>query len=93
MHQEDYGIPDPHPGVRILIGIVALVLLAIALSAGFVSLSNWRRLSAQPLLSGEAVERDQFMAMLGVIVTLTLGMGILWLAIPPLFLDICWRAR
>jgi hypothetical protein len=45
------------------------------------------------LLGGEAVERPQFIALLGVIVTVTLGMGILWLAIPPLFLDICWRAR
>jgi hypothetical protein len=33
------------------------------------------------------------MALIGVIVTATLGMGILWLAIPPFFLDICWRAR
>jgi hypothetical protein len=93
MHQYDYGIPDPHPGARILIGAVALVLLIIALSGGFVSYRNWRHLSAQPLLSGEAVERTQFMALIGVIVTATLGMGILWLAIPPFFLDICWRAR
>jgi hypothetical protein len=93
MHQEDYGIPNPHPGARILIGIVALVLLVIALSAGSISYSNWRHLSASPLLQGEAVESRQFIALLGVIVTLTLGMGILWLAIPPFFLDICWRAR
>jgi hypothetical protein len=93
MHQQEYGIPDPHPGARILIGAVALVLLVIALIAGFISYTNWRSLSDQPLLGGEAVERPQFIALLGVIVTVTLGMGILWLAIPPLFLDICWRAR
>jgi hypothetical protein len=93
MHQEDYGIPHSHPGARVLIGIVALILLVIAISGGFVSYKNWQRLSAQSLLSGEAVERHQFIALVGVIVTITLGMGILWLALPPLFLDICWRAR
>ena len=93
MHQEDYGIPNPHPGARVLIGIVALVLLAIALTAGSISYNNWRRLSTKPLLDSEAVERHQFIALLGVIVTVTLGAGILWLAIPPFFLDICWRAR
>jgi hypothetical protein len=93
MHQEDYGIPNPHPAARILIGVVALLLLLIALSSGIVSYRNWRHLSAQPLLSGEAVEHHQFMALLGVIVTATLGVGIIWLSIPPFFLDICWRAR
>jgi len=93
MHQEDYGIPNPHPGARVLIGVAALVLLLIAIGAGSVSYTNWRRLSTGPLLGSEAVERSQFVALLGVIVTVTLGVGILWLAIPPFFLDICWRAR
>ena len=30
---------------------------------------------------------------IGVIITVTLGMGLVWFAIPPIFLDICWRAR
>jgi hypothetical protein len=93
MHQEDYGIPTPHRGARILIGLVALILLVIALTGGFISFSNWRHLSSQTLLGSEAVDRHQFLALIGVIVTITLGMGIVWLALPPLFLDICWRAR
>jgi hypothetical protein len=51
-------------------------------------------LSAQPgILESLAVERKEFMAVIGVIVSITLGMGIVWLALPPFFLDLCWRAK
>jgi hypothetical protein len=51
-------------------------------------------LSSQPsLLETHAVERREFMALLGVIVSVTLGMGMVWLALPPFFLDLCWRAK
>jgi hypothetical protein len=93
MHQEQYGIAHPHPAARLFIGLAALILLVIAMSGGFVSYGNWRLLSSEPLLGGEAVQRQHFMALLGVIVAVTMGVGIVWLAIPPLFLDICWRAR
>jgi hypothetical protein len=94
MTQEDYGIPVPRPEVRILYFVLALVLLAITVSAGVISYRNWRRLSAQSgLLDTQAVERREFMALIGVIVSVTLGMGIVFLALPPLFLDLCWRAR
>jgi hypothetical protein len=93
-HQEDFGIPSSHQSVRVLFGLLALALLVITAWAGFTSYRNWQSLSAQPhVLNAEAVERREFMALLGVIISLTLGMGIIWLALPPLFLDICWRAR
>lgn len=92
--QQGFGIPDPHPLVRILIAVVALVLLAITITAGVFSYRNWRALSLQPsLLDAQAVERREFMALLGVIISITLGMGIVWLTLPPLFLDLCWRAK
>ena len=94
MHQEDYGIAGPHLGARVLIGAFGLALLVIAISAGMTSYRNWKQLSAQqPILDAQAVERREFMALLGVIISVTLGMGIVWLAITPLFVDICWRAR
>jgi hypothetical protein len=94
MHQESFGVPSAHPGVRILFGVVALVLLLVTIAAGFTSYHNWRALSGgDRVLDAEAVERREFMALLGVIISVTLGMGIIWLALPPLFLDICWRAR
>lgn len=93
-HQEDFGIPNPHPYIRLLYGLLALGLLVISVWSGLTSYRNWRRLSAQKdFIEAEGVERHEFMAVLGVIITVTLGMGILWLALPPIFLDICWRAR
>jgi hypothetical protein len=93
-HQEDFGIPSAHPGVHILFGVVALVLLLVTISAGFTSYHNWRALTDHNrVLDAEAIDRREFMALLGVIISVTLGMGIVWLALPPLFLDICWRAR
>lgn len=94
MHQEDFGIPNSHPAVRVVFFVLALVLLALTLGAGAISYRNFRQLSGQRgLLGSHAVERREFMAMLGVIISITLGMGIIWLALPPLFLDLCWRAK
>lgn len=94
MQQEDYGIPIPRPEVRIVYFVVALVLLALTVTAGWISYRNWRNLARErELLHAQAVERREFMALSGIIVSITLGMGIVWLALPPLFLDVCWRAR
>lgn len=93
-HQEDFGIPPAHPIARIIFGLLAVVLLIFSIYSGVISYRNWQRLSVhQPFMNAQAVERREFMAVLGVIITLTLGMGIVWLALPPIFLDLCWRAR
>ncbi len=93
-HQEDFGVAGPNPAGRLAIGLLAVALLAISVWSGIVSYRNWRLLSAQKtFLESQAVERREFMAVLGVIVTITMGMGIIWLGLPPLFLDICWRAK
>lgn len=93
-HQLDYGIPSPHPQVRMLISALALVLLLVAITAGITSYRNWRALSVhKDILATDAVERREFIAVIGVIVSVTMGAGILWLSIPPFFLDICWRSR
>jgi hypothetical protein len=93
-HQEDYGVPTVKNNAVLLLASLALLLLAITIAAGVTSYRNWRSLSTkQRILDADAIERREFMALLGVIMSLTLGFGICWLALPPLFLDLCWRAR
>jgi hypothetical protein len=94
MRQENYGLPPVHPGVAALIFAITLLLLAITIGAGAVSYRNWRWLSQQRrMFNSDAVPRGEFMAVVGVIVSLTLGCGIFWLALTPLFIQLCWRAR
>lgn len=94
MVQEDYGIPPAHHGVWIVFFGVAVALLATSIVAGIISYRNFRYLSRQhDVLRAQGVPRREFLALVGLIVTVTMGMGILWLALPPLFLDLCWRAR
>ena len=93
-HQEKYGVPPAHPIARVIFGLLAVILLILSIYSGIVSYRNWQRLSAQQtFLDAQAVERREYMAVLGVIITVTLGMGIFWLALPPIFLDLCWRVR
>jgi hypothetical protein len=94
MHQESFGIPVEHPAVTWVFFLIALALLGVTAGAGILSYQNWRALSLQDqLLDSQAVHRGEFMAVVGVIVSVTLGIGIVWLALPPLFLDLCWRAK
>lgn len=94
-HQENFGLAGgSHVGIRLLYSLFAVALFVLSVWSGIVSYRNWQRLSAQrDFIGTEGVERHEFMAVLGVIITVTLGMGIVWFALPPIFLDICWRAR
>ncbi|HEX5236153.1 MAG TPA: hypothetical protein VFW25_12585 [Silvibacterium sp.] len=93
-HQGRNGIPGNHPNASPIFIVISLILLVVAIASGIISYRNWRRLSVRPgILDSPAVERREFMAVIGVIVSITLGMGIIWLTLPPFFLDICWRAK
>ena len=94
MLQEEYGVPKGHPTATALYLIGACVLLATTIYAGFTSYRNWRFYATmRDIYDTNAVGRGEFMAAGGVLVALTMGMGMIWLALPPLFLDLCWRAR
>jgi hypothetical protein len=94
VHQEEWGSASAHPGVRTLYIVVSLALILTVVIAGTLSYRNWRALTEQrSILEAQATDRREFMALLGVFVSLTLGMGVLWLSIPPLIIQLCLRVK
>lgn len=91
---EPFAGTGPHSGTRAIYIIAAIILFAVVVIAGTISYRNWQALSQQrEILQTTATDRREFMALLGVFVSLTLGFGVLWLAIPPLIVELCMRAR
>lgn len=94
MMQEEWGIPKGHPTATALYLCGAVVLLATTIYAGITSYRNWRFYATmREICETPAVGRGEFMAAGGVLVALTMGVSMIWLALPPLFLDLCWRAH
>lgn len=94
IYQEDYGLPSHPTSATVLYLLASVLLLVITIAAGVTSYRNWRMVSQQrAMLESPSVERTEFMALVGVIISVTLGIGILLLALPPFFLSLCWRAR
>jgi hypothetical protein len=94
LHQEQFGGASGHPAILIATVVITCVLFAVILASGTVSYRNWRQLSADTTLKGaEGRGRQEFMALLGVFVSLTLGWSVLWLALPLFILDLCVRTR
>ena len=80
--------------VWIVLGIVTFGLLAVAILAGMTSLRNWRALSAaRDPLTDEARERQEYMAVVGVIVSGSMTIGLLWFCLPIYILGMCVRTR
>ena len=74
--------------------LVTLALLITAVVAGGVSFRNWRVLSRDRDISdAEGRGREEYMALIGVFVSFTLGIGIIWLGIPIAIIELCVRAR
>lgn len=93
-HQEDFGVPRSDQSATVIYAVLTLLLLVVTIAAGVTSYRNWRSLSSQPnIIDADAIERREFMALLGVIMSVTLGFSICWFALPPLLLSLCWRAR
>jgi hypothetical protein len=94
VHRERFGGASRHPEILLLTILITVALFATMVTAGIVSYRNWRRLSADAdLESAEGRGREEFMALLGVFVSLTLGFSVLWLALPLFILDLCVRTR
>lgn len=82
------------PGFKWLYFAFTLVLLFIAAWSGMVSFRNWRELTSAPDLShAEGRSREEYMAIAGIFISFTLGIGIIWLGLPIAIIDMCVRAR
>jgi hypothetical protein len=93
-YNEQFGNGEIHSSAAVLYFILTALLIAIAVLAGLVSYREWRKLSRENrLLEAEGRGRREFMALLGIFVSFTLGIGLLWLTIPLLMLNLCVRAR
>ncbi len=94
LHREQLGGASSHPAIRLLTVVTTIVLFTIILMSGTVSYRNWRRLSGDAgLKTAEGRGREEFMALLGIFVSLTLGFSVVWLALPLFILDLCVRTR
>jgi len=77
-----------------LFAALTVILLAVTVAAGIVSFRNFQRFSNHASLArAEATGREEFMALGGMFVSLVLGLGIVWLGIPLIIINLCTRAR
>jgi uncharacterized membrane protein YphA (DoxX/SURF4 family) len=94
LHQEQFGGASDHPGMHALSIILFLALLAIAIGAGIMSYRNWRQLAGGVrIYRAEGEPPREYLALLGVFISITLGLGIIWLGIPLTILSLCVRTR
>jgi hypothetical protein len=83
-----------HPIARPLSVGAAVIFFDIVLLAGRTSYRNWRALAGEcGLIDTLATDRQEFMALLGMFVSFTLGIGIVWLALPPLMVQFCMGTK
>jgi hypothetical protein len=93
-HQQQYSGEGSHPASRILSFALSIAFLIVAAAGGTTSYYNWRNLSRQQnFLETNATDRREFMALIGVIISITLGVGIVWLSMPLLLIQFCERAK
>ena len=81
-------------GVRAAIGLVTLVLLAIAVSGIVVSYNNWHRLNGpREFAHAEGITREAFMSLGGILISSVFTVALVWAGIPIVMLEQCMRAR
>jgi hypothetical protein len=94
VHEEQFGGPSAHPGARLLYFGMWIAVFGLALLAGTMSYRSWRALSGvSDLLYAEGRERKEFMSQAGFFISLTLGIGLVWLCLPLFILQMCARTR
>ncbi len=80
-------------GGRTLMLVFTVILLITAIGAGWTGFQTFRNAAREPLTDAHAVGRQAFMGMVGMLMAISLGLGVIWLGIPAMILDFCRRAR
>lgn len=96
LHEEAFGLPSSHPGLLTLNIIIFLALLAISVTAGIVSYRNWRVLSEEKdtnVFKAQAYHSREYVAMIGVIMSVALTVGTIWFGLPLFIIQLCSRVR
>ena len=95
LHNEAFGNASSNPAALAAAFAVTGFLIAMTATAGFISYRSWRTLSQarHRLYEAEGRGRREYMALLGVFVSFTLGVGMVWMLLPLFILRFCARVR
>lgn len=94
LHHEQFGGTSSHPVLLILNMVVFLSLFATAVLSGILAYRAWRkRAGSGNFFEAEAEDRHEYMAMIGVLMTIAMGIGIIWLGLPLWIISLCVRTR
>lgn len=94
LRREAMGNAFSDPAATAASFVVSFFLIGVVAAAGYVSYVNWRNLSSQrKFIEAEGWGRREFMALIGVISSLTLGAGMVWMSLPLFILRLCARVR
>ncbi len=80
-------------GGSTLLFVLTFLLLITAIGAGWTGFQTFRNAAREPLTDSHAIGRQEFMGMVGMLMAISLGLGIIWLGIPAMILDFCVRAK
>jgi hypothetical protein len=80
--------------VRWLLAGITIVLFAVAASGGVHSYRNWRGISqSKSFVEAEASGTAEFISMIGVLSSTFMSVGIFWISVPLIMIDVCMRAK
>lgn len=94
LHNEQYGNAVSDPSATAASFVVSFFLLGVTATAGWVSYNAWRKLSTQrSFLEAEGRGHHEYVALIGVLASITLGAGMVWMCLPLFILKLCARTR
>jgi hypothetical protein len=83
----------PQSSVRWVLAGITIVLFTLSVTGGVMSYQHWRQLSgSNNLAHSEAEPNDEFVSMVGALCSAAMSLGILWISLPLIIINICIRS-